>query len=87
MTVSRAEDFVAGDFRGDDLGYDIFVGEAYDEAIFGGIVFVLGLSDETLSSVVVGFTSTTTFVFGLKTTVLLSKGQIDWLERLNYTHL
>jgi hypothetical protein len=43
--VGAAENLVAGDFRRDDLDDNIPVGEADDEAVFGGIVFVLGLSD------------------------------------------
>jgi len=72
VTVSRAEDLVTGDLGGNDLTDDILIGEANDEAVFGGIVFVLGLGDETLASVVVGFTCTTTLVLGLKATVLVS---------------
>lgn len=65
VTVSGAEDLVAGDFGGDDLGDDVTVGEANDKAVFGSIVFVLGLSDETLPGVVVGFALATTLVFDL----------------------
>ena len=54
MSVGSAEDFVACEVRGNDLSDDIFVGESDDEAVFLRGVFVLGLSDETLASVVVG---------------------------------
>jgi hypothetical protein len=38
----------------DDLGDDVLVGEADDEAVLGRIVLVLGLGDQPLTSVVVG---------------------------------
>ena len=63
--VSGAEDFIARDLGGDDLTYDIAVGKSNDEAVLGGIVFVLGLGNETLSCVVIGFSSPTTLVLGL----------------------
>lgn len=63
---------LASDFRGHDLANDITIGEADDEAIFGGIVFVLGLGNETLAGVVVGFTLTTTLVLGLVAAVFRS---------------
>lgn len=63
--VGAAEDLVAGDLGGDDLDDDIAIGKADDEAVFGCVVFVFGLGDETLSGVVVGFTCATTLVFGL----------------------
>ena len=65
VTVGCAENLIAGYLRGDDLADDIAVGEANDEAVFGSIVFILGLTDEAFSSVVVGFTSTATLVFDL----------------------
>ena len=69
MSVGTAENFVAGDFGCDDLDDDISVGKANDESVFGGIVFVLGLGNQTLASVVIGFTCATTLVFGLIATV------------------
>ena len=78
VRVCRAEDFVAGDFGGDDLADDIAVGEADDEAVFGSVVFVLGLSDETLASIVIGFTCATTLVLGLEATLPVSA----WVKML-----
>ena len=72
MTVGRTKDFVARDLGGDDLADDILVGEADNETVLGSVVFVLGLSDETLAGVVVGLPCSTTLVLGLETTVLLS---------------
>lgn len=65
VTVSRAEDLVAGYLGGDDLADDVFVGESDDESVFGSVVFVLGLGDETLACIVIGFTCTTTLVLCL----------------------
>lgn len=70
--VGSAEDLVAGNLGGDDLADNIFVGEANNEAILGSVVFILGLSDETLAGVVIGLSCTTTLVLCLVTAVLLS---------------
>lgn len=75
--ISCAEDFVAGDFGGDDLNDDIAVGETNDQAVFGRVVLVFGLSDETLSGVVVGLTRPTTLVLGLVATVMPLADRID----------
>ena len=72
VTVGCAKDLVAGDFGGNDLADDIFVGEADDEAVLGSIVFVLGLGDKTLAGVVVRLACTTTLVLGLIAAALLS---------------
>lgn len=53
--VGGSEDFVTTNLRSDNLADDVAVGEADDETVFGRIVFVLGLADETLASVVIGF--------------------------------
>lgn len=63
---------LASNLRGHDLADDVAIGKADDETVFGGIVFVLGLSDETLAGVVIGFTLSTTLVFGLVATELWS---------------
>ena len=65
VTVGCAEHFVASDLGGDDLANDIFVGKADNEAVFGSIVFVLGLRDEALAGIVVCLACSTTLVFGL----------------------
>lgn len=75
MAVGCAEDLVSSDLRGDDLANDIFVGEANDEAVFGSIIFVLGLGDETLAGVVIGFTCTATLVFGLIAAAMTLTGE------------
>lgn len=72
VSVGCAEDFVAGDFGSDDLDDDITVGEANDETVFGCVVLVLGLGDETLTGVVIGLSGTTAFVLGLVATAALS---------------
>ena len=88
VTVGCAEDFVSGYLRGNDLTDDIFVGEADDETVLGGIVFVLGLGNETLASVIIGFTCTTTLVFGLVATGNILKDSQGKYERgKQYTHL
>ena len=68
MRVGGAEDLVTGDFRGDNLADDVMLGEADDEAILGGAVFVLGLSDEPLAGIVVGLAGAATLVLGLVAT-------------------
>ena len=39
----------------DDLADDVLVGEADDEAVLGRIVLVLGLGDQPLTRIVVGY--------------------------------
>ena len=72
VSVGGAEDLIACDLRGYNLANNIFVGEADNETIFGSVVFVLGLSDETLAGVVVGLSCSTTLVLGLVAAMLLS---------------
>lgn len=72
VSVSGTKDLVARDLGGDNLADDIFVGEADNETVLGSVVFVLGLSDETLAGVVVGLSCSTTLVFGLVAAMLLS---------------
>jgi hypothetical protein len=71
MAVSGAEDLVAVDLGGDDLGDDVAVGEADNQTVLGGVVLVLGLGDEALAGVVVGLTRTTTLVLDLVTAVIV----------------
>ena len=78
VTVGCAEDLVSSNLGGNNLADDIFVGEANDEAVLGGIVFVLGLSDETLTSVIIGFARTTTLVLGLEATAAMLRGGKHW---------
>jgi hypothetical protein len=63
--IRGAVDLVAGDFRSDNLADDIAVCKTDDEPVLGSIVFVLGLADQALPSVVVGLSGPTAFVLGL----------------------
>lgn len=63
--VGAGEDLVTGDLRVDDLGDDVAVGEADDQAVLGGVVLVLGLGDQALTGIVVGLTLAATTVLGL----------------------
>lgn len=65
--VGGDEDLVAGDLGGDDLGDDVAVGEADNQAVLGSVVLVLGLGDETLAGVVVGLTRASAGVLHLET--------------------
>lgn len=53
--VGLGFDLVALQGGPDDLADYSLVGSADDESVFGGVVFVLSLEDESLSLVVVGF--------------------------------
>ena len=75
--VGGAEDLVAGEFGGDDLADDVFVGEADYEAVFGGVVLVFGLGDETFAGVVVGLALSAALVFCLVAAVE------RWVNRLS----
>lgn len=87
MSVGGAEDLIAGDLGGDNLANNIFVGEANNEAVLGSVVFVLGLSDETLAGVVVSLSCTTTLVLGLVAAVLLSVAHCCGGKMANETYL
>ena len=65
MGVGSAEDLVAANLGGDDLGDDIAVGEADNESVLGSVVLVLGLGDQALAGIVVGFTLSATLVLDL----------------------
>ena len=82
--VCRAEDLVARDLRGDDLADNILVCEADNEAIFGSVVFVLCLGDETLAGVVVGLPCSTTLVLGLVAATLLSVASCFSITSIEY---
>lgn len=87
MCVGGAEDLVAGDLGGDDLADNVLVGEANNEAIFGSVVLVLRLSDETLAGVIVGLSCTTTLVLGLVAAILLSVNSCFRGKIINDTYL
>ena len=48
------EDLVATNLGVHNLGDDVLVGEADDQAVLGRIVLVLGLGDQPLARIVVG---------------------------------
>jgi hypothetical protein len=50
MCIGSAEDFVSSKFGGDKLADNVAVGKADYKAVFGSIIFVLGLSNELLAS-------------------------------------
>lgn len=50
----RADHAVTNDLGSDDLGNDLVVGDTGHESVLGGVVLVLGLDDQSLTSVVVG---------------------------------
>lgn len=79
VSVGCTEDFVAGYFGGDNLADDIAIREADDEAVFGGIVLVLGLGDEALTSVVIGLACAATFVLDLVSAADQSVVELDRL--------
>lgn len=64
--VGSGEDLVTGDLRGNDLGDDVAVGEADNQAVLGRVVLVLGLGDQTLAGIVVGLSGSTALVLGLE---------------------
>ena len=66
MGIGSAEDFVATKLRSDNLADDVSVGESNDKTIFGRVVFVLGLSNEALASVVVSLACSSALVLGLE---------------------
>ena len=66
--IGSAQDLVARDLGAYDLHDDVAVGESDDKAVLGGIVAVLGLSDETLASKVIGLSNTAALVLGLVAT-------------------
>lgn len=53
MSVGRRDDVVTLDLGVDELGNDVVVGDADDEAVLGGSILVLVLVDKALTSVVV----------------------------------
>jgi hypothetical protein len=66
MGIGSAEDFIATNLRSDNLADDVSVGKSNDKTIFGRVVFVLGLRNEALASVVVGLACSSALVLGLE---------------------
>lgn len=86
VRVGRDKDFVSSDLRGDDLADDVFVGEANDEAVFGSIIFVFGLSDETFPGIVIGLSLATSFVLGLESaSKIVSKVKERRVDKSTYS--
>jgi len=65
--VGGLEDLITDDFSVDDLGDDIAVGEADDEAVLGGTVLGLVLEDHLAAGAEVSLTFTATAVLDLVT--------------------
>lgn len=63
--VGAGENLVTGDLRVDDLGDDVAVGEADNEAVLGSVVLVLGLGDQALTGIVISLALSATAVLGL----------------------
>jgi hypothetical protein len=63
--VSSAEDLVTLDGGVDDLSDDSSVGGTSDQSVLGGIVFILILDDKSLSGIIVSFSLSSSFEFGL----------------------
>lgn len=54
VCVGGAKDLVSREFGGDQLADDVAVGEAHDHSVLGSVVLVLGLGDQSLTSIVIG---------------------------------
>lgn len=65
MGVGAGKDLVASDLGVDDLGNDVAVGEANDQAVLGRVVLVLGLGHQALTGIVIGLSLPTTPVLSL----------------------
>jgi hypothetical protein len=70
VRTGRGQDAISIDERVDNLANDLLVGETNDEAVFGRLVFVLGLAAETLALTVVGAAFATTAKFDLEAFVV-----------------
>lgn len=53
MCVGSGEDLVSGDLGSDQLADDVAVGESNNKSVFGSVVLVLGLCDQSLTGIVV----------------------------------
>lgn len=87
VTVGCTEYLVAGYLGCDDLANNVLVGETDNEAVFRGIVFVLGLGNQTLAGIVVCLARTTSFVLGLIAASHLSEGDHEEYSRERDAHL
>jgi hypothetical protein len=66
MGIGGAEDFVTSELCSDNLADDVSVGEPNDKTVLGRVVFVLGLGNEALAGIIVGFACPSALVFGLE---------------------
>src|SRR5437764_15166719 len=66
MGIGGAENFVTSELCGDNLADNVSVGEPNDKTVLGRVVFVLGLSNEALARIIVGFARPSALVFGLE---------------------
>ena len=87
VSIGGTKDLVARDLGGDNLAGNILVGEADNETVLRGVVFVLGLSDEALAGVVIGLSCSTTLVLGLVAAMLLSVADHSKKRLLNDLYL
>ena len=56
MSIGSREDEITLELSVDDLTDDVLVGETDNQSILGRVVLVLGLNDESLTSIVIGLT-------------------------------
>jgi hypothetical protein len=56
VSIGSREDEITLELGVDDLANNILVGETDDQSVLGRVVLVLGLNDESLTSIVVGLT-------------------------------
>lgn len=79
--VGAGENLVTGDLRVDDLGDDVAVGEADNEAVLGSVVLVLGLGDQALTGIVISLALSATAVLGL---VAAARVLVPWPTMTNF---
>lgn len=60
-----ALNFVSDNFGFDNLGDDLRVGESNYKSILGSVIFVFVLGDESSSCVEIGFSLSSSSIFGL----------------------
>lgn len=81
MRVSGSQNDITLDLGINDLTDDIGVSDTDNETVLGGVVLVLVLDDQTLTSIVIGLSLTATTILNLETLVV---GSIfnDFVENL-----
>jgi len=53
-----------------DLSNDVGAGNSDDKSVFWSVILVLVLGDQSLSGIIVGFTVSSSSIFGLETLVV-----------------